>query len=110
MHSHSGALQPFCLYLFRLGDLLVRLVPQLREDPLPVGEALAARQAHGHLAVRDLPVVDRVLGRQERVLDEAARALVALLAADACFGDVLVTFYNVLVTFNNALMTFRDVK
>ena len=71
--------------LFCLGDLLVSLVPQLRQNSLPVCEALSARQAHRHLAVGDLAIVNRMFYREQRILDEAAGTLVTLFAADACF-------------------------
>jgi len=49
--------------LFSFSDLLVGLVPQLRKDAFPVGEALAAGQAHRHLAMGDLTVVNGVIDR-----------------------------------------------
>ena len=69
-------------HLLGLGDLLLGLFPELGQDPLPVGEALAARETLGHLSVGDLPVVDRVLRGQVGLLDEAPGALVALFTAD----------------------------
>ena len=63
--------------------LQFRGVLQLCEDPVPVGEALAALDAGGQLVVFDLAVQHRLLRRQLGVLDEPNRALVALFAADA---------------------------
>jgi hypothetical protein len=76
--------------------LLLGLGLEVGQDPLPVGEALSAGQARRHFSVRDLPVMDRVLGGQEGLLDEAPRALVALFAADA-WGQCYVWIITVLV-------------
>jgi hypothetical protein len=69
--------------LFSPRDLLVRLVPQVRQDPIPVGEAFTAGQTHWHFTVRNLPVLNRMIGSQDRILDETAGALIALLTANA---------------------------
>ena len=80
---------PRCSYLHFCGVL------QLCEDPVPVGEALAALDAGGHLVVFDLPVENGGLGSQLAFLHKPHRALVALLAADACiFGTMISKLSN----------------
>ena len=69
-------------------------VLQLCEDPVPVGEALAALDAGGHLVVFDLPVENGGFGSQLAFLHKPHRALVALLAADACICETKISEFS----------------